>query len=48
MFASAMQGGHNQCLLFATQADTITACFAVVPLPRLYHLFLVTVLTLYF
>jgi len=27
----------NQCLLFATHAHTIAACFGVVP--RLYHLF---------
>jgi len=30
----------NQCLLFATHAHTIAACFAVVP--RLYHLLLVS------
>ena len=30
----------NQCLLFATHAHTIAACFVVVP--RLYHLFLVS------
>jgi len=30
----------NQCLLFATHAYTIAACFPVVP--RLYHLFLVS------
>jgi len=36
----------NQCSLFATCAHTIAACFAVVP--RLYHLFLVSLTTLYF
>ena len=35
----------NQCLLFATQAHTIATCFAVVQ--RLYHLFLVSLTTLY-
>jgi len=35
----------NQCLLFATHAHTIVACFAVVP--RLYHLFLISLSTLY-
>ena len=35
----------NQCLLFATHAHTIAACFAVVP--RLYHLFLVSLSTVY-
>jgi len=36
----------NQCLLFATHAHTIATCFAVVP--RLYHLFLISVSTFYF
>ena len=35
----------NQYRLFATHAHTIAACFAVVP--RLYHLFLISVSTLY-
>jgi len=34
-----------QCLLFATYAHTIAVCFAVVP--RLYHLFLVSLSILY-
>jgi len=28
------QGGHNQCLLFATHAHTIAACFAAVKAGR--------------
>ena len=35
----------NHCLLFAAHAHTIATCFAVVP--RLYHLFLVSLSTLY-
>jgi len=35
----------NHCLLFATHVHTIASCFAVVPI--LYHLILVTLLTLY-
>ena len=35
----------SQCLLFATHAHTIATCFAVVP--RLHHLFLVSLSTLY-
>jgi len=36
----------NQCLLFAAHAHTIAACFAVVP--RLYHLFLVSLWKIFF
>jgi len=35
----------NQCLLFATHSHTIATCFTVVP--KLYHLFLVSLSTLY-
>ena len=35
----------NHCLLFATNAHTIATCLAVVP--RLWHLFLVSLSTLY-